>query len=64
LVRGNGSAADFDQNCVKKGQQIIRNVDDDLGLKSSISAMFFQLLTVQKDDLVKRRKDRLRHANS
>jgi hypothetical protein len=64
LVRGNGSAANFDQNCVEKGQQIIRNVDDDLGLKSSISAMFFHLLTVQKDDLVKRRKDRLRHADS
>ena len=64
LVRGSGSTADFDQNCVEKDQQIIRNVDDDLGLKGSISAMFFQLLTLQKDDLVKRRKGRLQHANS
>ena len=64
LVRGSGSTADFDQNCVETGQQIIRNVDDDLGLKGSISAVFFQLLTLQKDDLVKRRKGRLQHANS
>ena len=63
LVRGAGST-DFDQTCTKDGLQIIRNVDSDLGLKSSISDMFFQLLTVQKDDLIKRRKNRLRYANS
>ena len=63
LVRGDDST-DFDQTCTTDGRQIIRNVDSNLGLKSSISAMFFQLLAVQKDDLVQRRKDRLRYAHS
>ena len=64
LIRGNVSVTEFDQACVQNGQQIIRSVDDGLGLKGSISAMFAQLLAVQKDDLVKRRKNRLQHTSS